>query len=189
MHLKVIRLFDIILASVGLIVLLPFAFLFVPLLYLETGSPFFLQKRLGQGKKPFTLIKLRTMTQGTASVATHLVPPTSVTQVGKYLRASKLDELPQLFNVLSGQMSIVGPRPCLITQHAVVEERQKLNVFSIKPGITGLAQINGIDMSDPSKLAELDGILVTNFSLKMYVSIILQTIIGRGFGDNVMPKS
>ena len=188
MNSKLIRSLDIILASVGLIVLLPFALLVVPLLYLETRSPFFLQERVGQSKKSFTLIKLRTMTPGTASVATHLVPLTSVTQIGRYLRATKLDELPQLFNVLFGQMSIVGPRPCLITQHDVVKERQKHDVFSVKPGITGLAQINGIDMSDPSKLAELDGILVANFSLKMYLSLILQTIIGKGFGDNVMPK-
>ena len=185
---KLIRFLDIILASIGLIVLLPFALLVVPVLYLETRSPFFLQKRVGQSKKSFTLIKLRTMKPGTASVATHLVPPTSVTQVGRYLRATKLDELPQLLNVLVGQMSIVGPRPCLITQHAVVKERQKHNVFSVKPGITGLAQINGIDMSSPSKLAELDGIMVANFSIKIYLSIILQTIIGKGFGDKVIQK-
>ena len=121
-------------------------FVFI-LCFLDTRSPIFWQKRLGQDQVPFTLIKFRTMTSDTSSVATHLVNPEKITRLGKFLRKTKLDELPQLWNVLSGKMSLVGPRPGLPSQLELTKERQLRKVFSVRPGITGLSQINEIDMS------------------------------------------
>jgi lipopolysaccharide/colanic/teichoic acid biosynthesis glycosyltransferase len=121
----------------------------------------------------------------TASVASHLVPSSSVTKLGRFLRRTKLDELPQLWNVLKGEMSLVGPRPCLFNQRQLIKEREMRNVLDVRPGITGLAQVNEIDMSTPELLAETDAKMIRQLSEKKYFMFILQTITGKGSGDRV----
>lgn len=149
------------------------------------GSPLFLQRRIGKKQIPFTLIKFRTMRLNTKSIDTHLVDTSSITKFGAFLRRTKLDELPQLFNVFQGEMSLVGPRPGLQSQNELTRERAKRAIFRINPGITGLAQVNNIDMSTPRKLARYDLIMVQNMSLKLYLKIILVTALGKGRGDRV----
>ena len=151
----------------------------------DTGSPLFFQKRMGKQMKPFKLIKFRTMLVNSVNMPTHLVNISSVTPLGKILRSSKIDELPQLINVIQGNMSIVGPRPNLIDQLELVEYRLKLGVYSVKPGITGLAQINKIDMSTPELLSLTDAKMIQNFNLKFYFKYIFKTALGKGFGDRI----
>ena len=138
---------DRLLALIGIVVAFPFIVLITLVGYFDTGSPIFFQQRIGKNQRPFTLVKFRTMRQGTASVATHEVSSRSITRLGAILRKTKLDELPQLFNVLKGEMSLVGPRPCLFNQEELINERQQRGVFRVLPGITGLAQINHIAVS------------------------------------------
>jgi lipopolysaccharide/colanic/teichoic acid biosynthesis glycosyltransferase len=138
---------------------------------------------MGRGKKPFVLVKFRTMKLGTASVATHLAPVSSITRLGAFLRKSKLDELPQLWNVLRGEMSLVGPRPNLFNQHELIAERDALDVYRVRPGITGLAQVRGIDMSAPRLLAQTDADMIAELSLRIYFNLIMQTLSGKGRGD------
>ena len=121
----------------------------------------------------------------TGSVGTHEVNPDQVTAWGKLLRKSKIDELPQLWNVLCGEMSLVGPKPCLPKQFQLIQARQKLGVFSVRPGITGLAQIQGIDMSKPELLAQTDAEMIRTMSVVAYFKYIVRTICGSGFGDRV----
>ena len=121
----------------------------------------------------------------TGSVGTHEVNPSQVTAWGKLLRKTKIDELPQLWNVLKGEMSLVGPRPCLPNQIALIQERQRLGVFNVRPGITGLAQVQGIDMSTPDLLAKTDEKMIRTMSLFKYFRYIFRTICGSGFGDRV----
>ena len=131
------------------------------------------------------LVKFRTMRPGTASVATHLASASAITPFGRFLRRTKLDELPQLWNVLKGEMSLVGPRPCLFNQHELIEERARRDVFDSRPGITGLAQVNDVDMSTPELLAETDARMLRSMSLASYFSLIFLTLTGRGGGDRV----
>ena len=119
---------------------------------------------------------------------THLNDLNSVTPFGSFLRSFKLDEIPQLWNVLRGDMSLVGPRPCLPNQYYLINERRARGVFSVKPGITGLAQISSIDMSTPKKLAKMDADMIRNFNIKSYFKYILLTILGKGNGDKVKRK-
>ena len=147
---------------------------------------FFQQKRAGLGQQAFILVKFRTMLPNTASVASHLADATSITPFGRFLRRTKLDELPQLWNVLKGEMSLVGPRPCLFSQTELIQERGKLRVFDVRPGITGLAQINGIDMSTPELLAQTDAEMIASSSLCNYFRYILLTLLGKGSGDRVV---
>ena len=179
------RLADFFLAFVGLLGLSPVIFLLLVLGWLDTRSPLFFQKRVGRGQRPFQLVKFRSMRPNTASVATHLVDPASVTPLGQFLRRSKLDELPQLWNVLCGDMSLVGPRPCLPSQADLVTERQNRKVFDVRPGITGLAQIQGIDMSTPQQLAEVDAEMIRKFDFGMYVRLLVLTLLGQGSGDRI----
>lgn len=180
-----IRLLDILFSLSGMICGVPVFAVVIALSLLDHGSPFFKQKRIGKNQQPFTLVKFRTMAIGTQSVGTHLVDPSSITKLGRFLRKTKLDELPQLFNVLTGQMSLVGPRPCLPNQTELVQERLKRGVFDLRPGITGLAQINEIDMSTPRKLARYDQVMVRRMSLRLYFKIIIATAVGKGRGDRV----
>jgi lipopolysaccharide/colanic/teichoic acid biosynthesis glycosyltransferase len=122
----------------------------------------------------------------TLSVPTHLANASSLTKYGTFLRKSKLDELPQLFNVLLGHMSLVGPRPNLLNQEDLINIRESLGVYKIRPGITGLAQINQIDMSTPQLLAETDAKMASNFSTFLYFKFIIQTIFGKGSGDRII---
>lgn len=180
-----IRLFDIFFATCGLLLGFPILLILALVGWLDTRSPLFRQTRVGRNQLPFTLIKFRTMRVGTASVATHLANSSSITPFGHFLRRTKLDELPQLWNVLWGEMSLVGPRPCLPNQYELIAAREVLGVFNARPGITGLAQIQGIDMSTPEKLAQVDAEMLQTLSLKAYFRYILQTIMGKGQGDRV----
>ena len=180
-----IRVIDIFLSSLGLIVFSPLIFLVYLIIYFENRSPIFYQERLGRKMKIFLLVKFRTMSVGTGNYATHLVDPKSISMIGKLLRKTKIDELPQLWNVLKGEMSIVGPRPCLTSQKELIDARLKLNIYRTKPGITGLAQINGIDMSDPLLLAETERKMLRNFNILSYFYYIILTVFGFGLGDRV----
>jgi lipopolysaccharide/colanic/teichoic acid biosynthesis glycosyltransferase len=180
-----LRIFDFLFALIGLIVGLPLILVLIIVCAINTGSPLFIQVRVGKGQKPFKLVKFRTMRLNTLSVATHLVDPSSVTKLGFFLRRTKLDELPQLWNVMKGEMSLVGPRPCLLNQTELIIEREKLGVFLVLPGITGLAQIKGIDMSTPTLLAQTDAQMIQTFSLKRYFEYLFRTISGSGQGDRI----
>ena len=172
-----IRLFDIILSIVGLILFLPLFLLILLIGLLDTGSPIFLQKRVGLNLEIFLLVKFRTMKLNTLSLGTHLVDKSNITFYGYYLRKFKLDELPQLWNVLKGDMSLVGPRPCLLSQKRLVKERKIRKVFKVKPGITGLAQISGINMRTPMLLSKTDLKMIKKMSLSNYFYYILRTIL------------
>lgn len=180
-----IRIFDFLFSFFGLLFLWPILLIIFVLGYFDTGSPIFRQERVGKNQKPFTLIKFRTMPVNTQSVATHLVGASSVTKLGSFLRKTKLDELPQLINVVKGEMSLVGPRPCLFNQKELIDARQARGVFQVLPGVTGLAQVNEIDMSTPEKLAEWDEKMIQTMSLKNYFTYLIQTATGKGAGDRV----
>jgi O-antigen biosynthesis protein WbqP len=179
------RVLDFCLAVAGLVVLFPLLFVLFLIGLQDTGSPLFRQIRVGRDRQHFTLVKFRTMKPDTASVATHLADASAITPFGRFLRRTKLDELPQLWNVLVGDMSLVGPRPCLPNQIELIEERSARGVFRVRPGITGLAQITGIDMSTPALLAETDARMLDDLSLLAYFRYILLTALGRGAGDRV----
>lgn len=178
-------LFERILALIALVILSPILILLLILGYFDTGQPVFKQKRVGQGKENFTLYKFRTMEVGTSSIGTHDVDPNQITKFGHFLRRTKLDELPQLWNVVKGDMRIVGPRPNLPNQSEVIKERELLNVYSVKPGITGLSQINEIDMSSPKILAETDAKMISEFNFKNRAKLFALTLYGKGQGDRV----
>jgi lipopolysaccharide/colanic/teichoic acid biosynthesis glycosyltransferase len=180
-----IRAFDILFALLGIVLGMPVFLIVIVLNLLDHGAPFFMQIRVGKNRQHFTLVKFRTMAKGTRSVGTHLVDPASITKLGSFLRKTKLDELPQLFNVLSGHMSLVGPRPCLPNQTELIRERSKRGVFDVPPGITGVAQISNVDMSTPRKLARYDQIMVKRMCLKIYFKMIIATAAGKGRGDRV----
>ncbi|WP_413458813.1 sugar transferase [Herbaspirillum huttiense] len=184
-----IRFFDFFFSLCGLLLGSPILLILWLLGVFDTGSPLFRQQRVGLGKKPFTLVKFRTMAPDTASVATHLANASAVTAYGSFLRRSKLDELPQLWNVLKGEMSLVGPRPCLLSQEELIAERTARGVFNVRPGITGLAQIRGIDMSTPTKLAETDAQMISSLSVTSYFRYILLTVVGKGSGDRIKSDS
>src|SRR3954452_18278128 len=146
------------------------------------GNAIFAQPRVGQNGRLFTCYKLRTMYSGTATLPTHQVAASAVTPLGELLRRFKIDELPQLWNVLTGDMSLVGPRPCLPSQVELLDARQRLGVLQVRPGITGLAQVSGIDRSDANRLAELDARYVGTQSLLGDLSLIWATVRGQGVG-------
>ncbi|MGO2510216.1 MAG: sugar transferase [Vibrio hibernica] len=181
-----LRLLDFIFAFFGLLFLWPIFLIIMVLGYFDTGSPLFFQTRVGRNKKPFTLVKFRTMPMGTQSVATHLVESYSISKFGSFLRKTKLDELPQLINVLKGEMSLVGPRPNLFNQVELISERDKRKVYSVRPGITGLAQVNDIDMSNPKAIAKWDMEMIQTMTMKSYFIYIIQTVLGKGSGDRVV---
>lgn len=177
------RFFDILLSLIGLVVTLPILLIVTVLGYFETGSPIFIQERMGKNKRYFKLIKFRTMSIDTKSVASHLVGTASITKSGAFLRKTKIDELPQLINVLKGDMSLVGPRPNLPNQEDVIAARDKYNVYRALPGITGLAQVKEIDMSMPELLGKTDNEMLEKLNLRSYFNYIIMTALGRGAGD------
>lgn len=181
----VIRLFDLGFAFFGLVIGFPLLLLLVVIGFFDTGSPLFFQERVGRYKKSFVLVKFRTMSKDTASVASHLASSTSITKFGHFLRRTKLDELPQLWNVLKGEMSLVGPRPGLFNQEELTQAREAKGVFQVRPGITGLAQVNEIDMSTPELLAETDAKMIDTLNIQNYFQYILMTVTGKGSGDRV----
>lgn len=180
-----IRVFDFVFSLLGLVVGFPVLLVLTFVGLFDTGSPIFRQVRVGRNQKPFTLVKFRTMKVDTASVATHLASSASITRFGHFLRKTKLDELPQLWNVLKGEMSLVGPRPGLLNQEELTEERAKRGVFDVRPGITGLAQLNEIDMSTPALLAETDQKMIRSLTVADYFKYIFMTVAGKGAGDRV----
>ena len=171
------RLFDFLFSFIGLFILSPILILLFVIGLIENGSPLFKQYRVGKNQKLFLLIKFRTMQRGTRSVATHLINPSMITPFGYFLRNTKLDELPQLYNVLIGNMSLVGPRPCLSNQEELISERKKKGVFNVRPGITGLAQISGVNMKTPALLAETDLEMIIKMNSYFYFYYIFKTII------------
>jgi lipopolysaccharide/colanic/teichoic acid biosynthesis glycosyltransferase len=186
MHLM--RFFDIVFSLLGLMFGFPLLLILVLIGLFDTGSPIFRQVRVGRHQQPFTLVKFRTMAVDTVSVATHLASAASITRFGHFLRRSKLDELPQLWNVLKGEMSLVGPRPGLFNQEELTAERAKRGVFAVRPGITGLAQVSEIDMSTPVLLAETDQRMIESLNLSGYFKYIFMTVAGKGAGDRVVRK-
>ena len=171
-----IRVFDFLFSFIGLLFLSPFLIFIYFIGLFDNGSPLFIQKRVGYNLKSFSLIKFRTMPVGVRSAGTHLIKNIKFTLFGSILRRTKIDEIPQLLNVFLGNMSLVGPRPCLFNQKKLINERKKRGVFKVKPGITGLAAINGIDMKTPTLLAKTDQKMIKNMSLYKYFYYIFKTI-------------
>lgn len=147
------------------------------------ASPFFWQLRTGRNERPFKMLKLRTMRPDTLPAGSHEVSREAMLRIGRLLRRFKIDELPQLWNVLRGEMSMVGPRPGLPIQVELAEARRCFGVFDLLPGITGVSQIQGIDMSTPWELARSDATYTKPWTLKTDVAILLKTLIGAGSGD------
>lgn len=180
-----IRFFDFVFSFLGIFFLWPIGLLLYVIGLFDTGSPIFKQERVGKNQKPFNLYKFRTMKVGTQSVASHLASQSSITKFGAFLRKSKLDELPQLVNVFLGDMSLVGPRPNLFNQAELIKERDSRGIYNYLPGITGLAQINEIDMSTPKELAIKDAEMLENLTVSDYFGYIFATVGGKGQGDRV----
>ena len=185
-QLVAIRVLDVVAACAGLVITAPVILaLAMAVRATSKGPGLFAQPRLGRGERPFTCYKLRTMGVGTASAATHEISAAAVTPLGRTLRRLKLDELPQLWNVLVGEMSLVGPRPGLPSQIELREVRRALGIFHVRPGVTGPGQVAGADMSDPERLAVLDATYANRPTIAAYIKYVLMTVIGHGQGDRV----
>ena len=172
-----IRIFDFLFSLIGLIFLLPLIILIFFIGLFDNESPLFIQNRVGYNLKSFSLIKFRTMPMGVRSAGTHLIKDIKLSSFQNFLRTTKIDEIPQLLNVLKGDMSLVGPRPCLYNQRKLIKERKKRGVFKVKPGITGLAQIKGITMQTPTLLAKTDAMMNKKMNLYYYLYYIFMTIL------------
>lgn len=173
-----------------LLLLWPILLIVVAAIRLESRGPaIFKQIRVGKDGRSFTCYKFRTMFSGTGDIPTHQVSASSITALGGYLRRFKIDELPQLVNVMTGDMSLVGPRPCLPSQVELVEARRRLGVLEVRPGITGLAQIKGVDMSNASRLAEIDAQYVRTQSFAGDLKLIWATLCGQGVGVDQVART
>jgi lipopolysaccharide/colanic/teichoic acid biosynthesis glycosyltransferase len=180
------RAFDIVFSALGLLAAAPVIGLLVLAVRRDSAGPgIFRQRRIGRNGEPFVCLKLRTMRSDAPELPTHQSTADQVTRLGGRLRRWKLDELPQLWNVLTGDMSFVGPRPCLPSQTELIAERRKRGVLSIRPGITGLAQIRGVDMSDPVRLAELDARYLERMTLAADLKILLGTLSSNALADRM----
>lgn len=179
MYFKIKRILDFILALIGLVFLSPvFIVLIVAIKIDSPGPAFFTQKRVGIHKQHFQILKFRTMRNDTPSdIPTHLLdtPEQWITRVGKFLRKTSLDEIPQLVNILVGEMSIVGPRPALWNQYDLIEERDKYGANNIRPGLTGLAQISGRDELSIELKSKYDGDYVKDITFTNDIKIIINT--------------
>lgn len=151
----------------------------------SAGPGIFAQERVGKAERVFTCYKFRTMHASTPDMGTHEVSASAVTPIGHFLRRTKIDELPQVFNVLKNEMSFVGPRPCLPSQTALIEQRRLRGIFDITPGITGLAQVRRVDMSDPQRITEWDYRYRQLQCLPLDLKILLATATGKGGGDRI----
>jgi O-antigen biosynthesis protein WbqP len=180
-YLKFKRFYDFFLALIGLIILLPvFLILMIAIKIDSKGPVLFIQKRIGKNKKHFNILKFRTMRIDTPKeTPTHLLenPDQWITKVGRFLRKTSLDELPQLINIVKGDMSFVGPRPALWNQYDLIEERDKYGVHNILPGVTGWAQVNGRDTLLIPDKAKLDNVYVENISFKTDIKLVIKTIL------------
>lgn len=174
------RLIDIILSFGGLVVLSPVYLVLSIAIYIDDpGSIYFKQKRVGKDKQYFQLHKFRSMKMSTPhDVPTHMLdnPEQYITKVGKFMRAHSLDELPQIWDIFIGNMSVIGPRPALWNQDLLTAERDKYNANDVKPGLTGLAQINGRDELEIPEKAKLDGVYVEKLSFKMDVKCFFGSV-------------
>lgn len=189
-YLKFKRFYDFVLSLIGLIVLSPLFLLLIISIKIDSKGPIlFRQKRIGRNKTHFYILKFRTMRIDTPKdTPTHMLenPKQWITKVGKFLRKTSLDELPQIINILKGDMSIIGPRPALWNQYDLVEERDKYNVHDLYPGLTGYAQINGRDELPIPEKAKLDGYYVKHISLWLDIKIFFGTIISIFKSDGVV---
>ena len=178
------RLFDLLFSISVLIVLIPVILVVALLVFIKMGWPIvFTQLRPGKGGKPFKIYKFRSMIYRWDKRGVLLPDAKRLTQFGQFLRSTSCDELPALWNVLKGEMSIVGPRPNLVNQDELIYERDKLNIYKFLPGITGISQINNISIDNPKLLAESDSKMVTSFNYNLYFYCILRTCFGAGYGD------
>ena len=182
------RLTDIVLSLTALALLAPVLLLAALAVLLDSGLPvFFKQTRIGLGGREFGMFKFRSMVKNAASTGPYFTDTNDVrvTRVGQFIRRTSIDELPQIINVLLGDMSLVGPRPGLFNQQELTQIRAAHNVFSARPGITGLSQVNSIDMSTPVLLAQTDARMLKELNLKNYFKFIFMTLVGKGSGDRV----
>lgn len=189
-YLKIKRIIDIVLSLLACVLLLPVFLLIVAAIKIDSKGPIlFKQKRVGINKSHFYILKFRTMRIDTPKdVPTHLLenPEQWITRVGKFLRKTSLDELPQIFNILAGHMSIIGPRPALWNQFDLIEERDKYGANNIRPGLTGWAQIHGRDELSIEEKSRLDGEYVKNIGFKMDIKCFFGTIISVLRSDGVV---
>ena len=167
-----------IIASIALAAISPIILICIFFIMLEDGLPvIFVQERLGKGLKIFNIYKIRTMYKDTPNLGTHKVDKSNFLKIGSILRKLKIDELPQVINFLKGELSLIGPRPGLPSQAELNSFRSQKRVFDVSPGITGLAQVLGYDMSNPEKLAEIDALYIENKSTKLDIMIFIATFI------------
>lgn len=189
-YLKIKRLLDIVLSLLGLIILSPVFLILIVAIKLDSKGPvLFKQKRVGIHKSHFNILKFRTMRIDTPKdTPTHLLenPDQWITKVGKFLRKTSLDELPQIWNIFVGQMSIIGPRPALWNQYDLIEERDKYGANDVPVGLTGWAQINGRDELPIEVKAKLDGDYAEKIGLKMDVKCFFMTIVSVVKSDGVV---
>lgn len=183
------RLLDVLVAGALAVPAAAVILVVLPFVWLETrATPLFRQVRVGRDGRPFTILKLRTMRADTPHRASHEVGASTITRTGGFLRRTKVDELPQLWNVLAGDMSLVGPRPCLPSQTELIEERARRGVLALRPGITGVGQVAGLDMSRPAALAEADAAYIGPWSLRRDLLLLVRTATGGGQGDAALAK-
>lgn len=184
------RLLDFVLSLLGIITLSPLLLVLCLAIKIDSKGPIiFKQKRIGKDKKYFNIYKFRTMKIDTPKeMPTHMLknPDTFITKVGHFLRKTSLDELPQLFNILKGDMSVIGPRPALWNQYDLINERDKYNANNIRPGLTGLAQISGRDELEISMKAKVDGEYIRKMGLIMDTKCFFGTFIAVLRSDGVV---
>ena len=184
------RWLDVVLSICAMFVLIPVFLVIALCIKMDSRGPvFFLQKRIGIHKKHFMIIKFRTMrTEAPKGVATHLLenPTQYITRCGSFLRKKSLDELPQFFNVLKGDMSIVGPRPALWNQYDLIAMRDETGANDVLPGITGLAQVHGRDEIENDEKAKLDGLYAHNISFMLDAKCFFKTLVKAGSGDGIV---
>ena len=189
MYLFIKRVGDIVLSLVGIIILSPAFLLLAAFIKFDSAGPvIFCQKRIGKGKSHFMLYKFRTMRiDAPKALPTHMLksPEKYITKTGRFMRRTSLDELPQLLNILKGDMSIIGPRPALWNQYDLVEERDKYGANDLPPGLTGWAQINGRDELPIPEKARLDGIYVARigflFDCEIFFRTVMVAVSGKGY--------
>ena len=178
------RIIDLVIGIALLPIAVPICLLAMIVIRVESeGSPLFVQKRVGRHQKPFLLFKLRTMAARSGDLPSHEINPMHITRVGALLRRTKIDELPQLLNVLNGSMSLVGPRPCLPSQQLLISERDRHGLFVLLPGVTGPGQLAGLDMSDPVRLAQVEADYFRDGTPLRDMLLIARTALGGGRGD------
>ncbi len=183
------RLIDIVLSLMGIIVLaIPMLIVAAAIKIDDPGPAIFKQKRVGKGKKLFWLYKFRSMKVDTPDIPTHLLadPDQYIIKIGKFIRKTSIDELPQLFNILKGDMSVIGPRPALWNQDDLIAERDKYSANSVRPGLTGWAQINGRDELEIPVKAKLDGEYIERLSFGFDVKCFVGTVVSVLKSDGVV---